>query len=339
MKASTSANSNFHSLTKTSVFDRRRAEDRFQEYRRQWMENPGKFHVADFPLNLDLESTCACNLRCPFCATTQANWGPKAAGYMRLELFKRIIDEGAEHGLPAIKLSLRGEPLLHPKLDEMVAYAKKRGILDVYFNTNATLLDADKFNRLIDAGLDRISISFEGTTKEVYERQRVGADFDKVCANIRALKGIRARRQASHPQIRIQTVLLPELKPRFQDFMAMWQAHADEVAYLDARREGPQDDHRGRRAQWACPFPWQRMTILWDGTILPCLMHGVSDFSLMALGNAAQMTISEAWTGGRAQEIRNLHRDGRAHELPACDRCSYRAMELEKRAKNGGHTP
>ena len=50
----------------------------------------------------------------------------------------------------------------------MVEYAKRKGIMDVYFNTNATLLTRDVGRKLIKAGLDRFSISFEGTTAEVY---------------------------------------------------------------------------------------------------------------------------------------------------------------------------
>jgi len=249
---------------------------------------------------------------------------------MGLGLFRRIIDEGVAHGLCSIKLSFRGEPLLHPQLPEMVAYAKSRGVLDVYFNTNATLLREATIHRLLDAGLDRISISVEGISKETYEAYRVGARFEQVVDNVKALRRIREARGLPYPQIRIQTVLLPELESSFPEYVGFWQPLADEVAYLDRRREGPGDDNRGRVAAWACPMLWQRMSILWDGTLLPCLMHGVADFGLMALGNVRQVEIKEMWLGERLEHIRQLHRAGRAHELEACDRCSFRAMELEK---------
>ena len=328
---SAEANSNFHTLTASTVFDGRLDEARFREYRRCWKENPRDFRVADFPLNLDIESTGACNLRCPFCASTSRNWGPHGSGYMDLGLFRRIIDEGAEHGLPAVKLSLRGEPLLHKQIHEMVAYAKSRGVLDVYFNTNAVLLTEARFRQLIEAGLDRISISMEGTTKAEYEVYRVGADYDAVAATIRSLKGIRDKLGVRHPRIRLQTVMLPRLRDSFPEYVAMWAPHVDEVAYVDARREGPEDDHRGRTGDWSCPFLWQRMVVLWDGTLLPCLMHGVRDFSLMSLGNVRNLKIKDVWGSERVQGWRRLHEQGRAHEIEACDRCSYRAMELEKR--------
>ncbi len=330
------ANANFHPATPSSVFDVR-DELRFKEYRRRWVEAPARFEVGEFPIHLDIESTGVCNLRCPFCATTTENWGPSSPGYMEWGLFQRIVDEGTEYGLCAAKLSFRGEPTLHQRLVEMVEYAKQKGLMDVYFNTNATLLTARLINRLIDAGLDRISISIEGTTKEVYEASRVGAKFEKVKANVERLREIREQRGVKHPRIRIQTVLLPELRDGFPQYVDYWSKYADEVAYLDARAESPEDDHRGAVADWACPFLWQRMTILWDGTLLPCLMHGVSDFSLLSFGNVKQIRIRDAWLSEKACRNRELHRTGRSHELEACDRCSYRAMELGKLAIRGPH--
>ncbi|TAJ24520.1 MAG: radical SAM protein [Nitrospirae bacterium] len=324
------ANVNFHSATRQSVFDAKQADPRFREYRRRWVEEPASLTAGPFPIHLDIESTGVCNLRCPFCATTTKTWGPDEPGYMKLELFRRIIDEGAVEGLCSIKLSFRGEPTLHPHLSDMVAYAKQKGILDVYFNTNATLLTDTLVHKLIDAGLDRISVSFEGITKEAYEGYRPGAKYDKVIENVRRLKTIRDQRGLGYPQIRMQTVMLPELQEAFGQYTDFWKPWVDEVAYIDARREGPQDDHRGLRADWACPFLWQRMTILWDGTLLPCLMHGVTDFSLLALGNVKETSIKSLWQSERAARYRTLHREGRAHELEACDRCSFRAMELEK---------
>lgn len=324
------ANANFHSVTAQSVFDARRSDPRFLEYRRRWVEDSATLTTGPFPIHLDIESTDVCNLRCPFCATTTKTWGPDEPGYMKLALFRRIIDEGAAEGLCSIKLSFRGEPTLHPQLPEMVGYAKRNGILDVYFNTNAALLTEPLVHQLIDAGLDRISVSFESITKEAYETYRVGAKYEKVIENVRRLREIRDAAGLGHPQIRLQTVMLPELRPLFGQYVEFWRPWADEVAYLDARREGPQDDHRGLEADWACPFLWQRMTILWDGTVLPCLMHGVMDFSLLALGTVQDHGVKALWQSERVARYRRLHREGRAHELEACDRCSFRGMELEK---------
>ncbi len=328
-KISIKSNNNFHTATETTVFDTK-TDEKFHVYRRRWKENPEHFISGGFPLHIDIESVAVCNLRCPFCATTHRRWGQDQRGFMDFALYRKIIDEGIENELCAIKLSLRGEPLLHPNLTQMVEYAKKRGIMDVYFNTNAVLLTAEKFESLIDAGLDRISISIEGFTKDVYEKFRVGATFERLFDNVSKLISLRERRQSSLPQIRIQTVLLEELKSSFDTYVAFWKQYADEVSYLDAREEKECEGGSDDAAAWACPFLWQRMTILWDGTILPCLMHGISDFSSMVLGNAAQHSLKELWEGERENQLRKLHARGESHKVPACTMCSYRAMEIKK---------
>jgi len=322
-------NANFHTATKKTVFSVRQ-DKAFLKYRERWHEYPTNFIVSEFPMHLDIETTNACNLRCPFCATTFKNWGPYKKGFLDFALFERIIDEGIDNGLCSVKLSFRGEPLLHPDIAKMISYAKKRGIIDIYFNTNATLLDKDRINQLIDSGLDRISISFEGINKEIYEKYRVGAEYEAVVGNIKRLRHIRDNKKSIYPQIRIQTILYPELKEEFSIYVKFWQEFADEVAYLDTRHEKPDDEHKGLIADWACPFLWQRMAILWDGTLLPCLMHGIDDFSFMSLGNVKEVHIKEMWRAEKISEYRQLHQSGQAHKLEACERCSYRAMELEK---------
>lgn len=341
-KVTIEVNANFHTLTLTSVFDLKLQDKRFQEYRKRWHDYPSNFIVGDFPIHLDIESTSLCNLRCPFCASAFDKWGTSKKGFMEFDVFRRIIDEGVKNNLFSIKLSLRGEPLLHRQLVEMVKYAKGAGIIDVYFNTNAVFLNEEVIDKLIDARLDRISISFEGITKDVYERYRVGAHYEEVVENIISLKRIRDIRNSAIPQIRIQTVLLPEIKKTFKKYVKFWKPLADEVSYLDARDE-TRNNHpckkeggkAGNIGKWACPFLWQRMTILWDGTVLPCLMHGVKDFSKMSLGNVKTDSLYKMWHSDAFNLYRNFHRAGDSHKIEACIRCSYREMELSKKVKSG----
>ena len=326
----TKANPNFHIGTKTTVFDVKSRDKRFIEYRRRWHEQPLKHIVGEFPIHLDIESTYRCNLKCPFCARTYNNWGDPSTTDLDFNLFKKIIDEGIENNLYSIKLSLRGEPLLHRQIAEMISYAKDKGILDIYFNTNAVLLNEDIIYKLIDVKLDRISISIDGIDKEEYEKNRPPAKFEKVYENVRTLRRIRDSLNVTHPQIRVQTVLTPSIKKIFPEYIKFWDAIADEVSYLDLRKEGPEYDHRGVTADWCCPFLWQRMVVLCDGTIIPCLLHGISDFSKFVLGNAKNMSIKDAWRGEKMNRFRKLNKKSQSHLLEACDKCSFRAMELEK---------
>jgi len=304
-------NSNFHHVCGQDLFAQ--TDARFAEYRRCWKEWPQTFSPGRFPLFLDVEVTSACNLKCEFCATTYRGNKIKR-GFLSDKLFRKIIDEGAAKGLYGVKFNLRGEPLLHPQIAEFVRYAKQKGLIDVYFNTNALLLTDKMARDLISAGLDRLSISFEGFTKEIYERYRKGSSFEIVTANIENIQAVKRQLGADAPKIRVQTVMLPDIVPIFEDYKAFWKDKVDEVAFLDFKEM--KDRRRGVVYPWACPQIWQRMAVWWDGTILPC---NHDDDALLALGNVENISIEEAWNSDRLNKLRAAHKKGAAHEIPACD--------------------
>lgn len=315
------SNANLHIIKNDSL---EKSDSAFREYRRCWKEWPEKFHVGNFPLFIDIEVTSVCNLRCPFCARIYREKLIKK-GFITFDLVKRIIDEGVDNGLYGVKFNCRGEPLLHKEICKYVRYAKEKGLLDVYFNTNAMLLDTHMSKELIDAGLDRISISIEGFTKEVYEKHRVGADFYTVLSNIKNLQMIKKSMGVQYPRVRVQAVLLPELRHSLDEYDAFWSAIADEVAYLDYKEQ--KEKKKGLRFPWACSQIWQRMLIHWDGTILPC---NENDDAELNLGNVKDTTIKEAWNSDFLNTIREKHKKGLAHKISSCDGCQLRDSEIRK---------
>jgi len=315
-----------HTLKGRSVSDEK--DPSYKEYRRLWGERPKTFTEGNFPLFLDIEVTNLCNYKCPFCATTYLEKHMKK-GFIKPKLVKKIIDEGSEKGLYGVKFNDRGEPLLCKELEEYVRYAKKKGLIDVYFNTNAALMDEKVSQWIIESGLDRISISCEGTTPKVYEKYRVGGKFKTVYNNIANLKKLRDRRKSKTPRIRIQTVMLDELKGETDKYADFWYEVSDEVCYLDYKEEANQKDRvdPNNTILWACPELWQRMGVLWDGTILPCNEDGKAR---LVIGNAKEMTIEEAWKSEFINKLRKKHKVGKSGEINACKACGMRDSELRK---------
>lgn len=304
-------------------------DERLLEYRRKWRDNP-VLHVVDrFPIHLDVESTSICNLKCPFCAGTHERYD---YGYMDFELFRAIIDEGSRKGLCSIKLNFRGEPLMHPHIAEMVDYAKRNGIIDVFFNTNATFLTEEIGEKLIRAGLDRLIVSFEGVTPEVYEKNRVGARFDVVVENIRNFVRLKQRLGSRSPLLRLQTVAIDETSEYIKQYKEFWGEWADEITCIDLRDE--QKDYSAvSGASWECPYPWRRLCITWDGVILTCpfVNRSLDAYSWQGFGKIGETTIEEAWCGTAMEELRKSHCSSRSHEVEPCRYCSYRGTELAKR--------
>jgi len=292
----------------------------YKEYRKKWHDNPKDNVVGLSPLFLDVEISSGCNLRCPYCVQTRSNFKTE---FMSFDLFKKIIDEASEIGVYGIKLNTigRGEPTLHKNIVKFVQYAKKCGMIDVYFNTNATLLNTKFSYDLMKAGLDRISFSVDGYTKEVYEKNRVGANFDKVVNNIANFFYVRNMNQFD-TKIRIQAVKLPGLN--LKKFSEYWQFFADEISYLDFKEMYKREDII---SDWACPQLYQRLSVLANGDITIC-NHDDRLFSV--LGNIRDTTIVKIWNSSALKQIRNWHQQGNAHLIASCNGCALRTSEINK---------
>lgn len=315
------SNSNFYLLGGKPRPDIQDSE--YEQYRLCWRENPANFVVRDFPLHLDVEVSSRCNLRCTFCDKLSL-LSPDQLGDIDFRLYQKILDECEGGRLWGLKLSYRGEPLLHPRLVEMVAYAKARGVLDVYFNTNGMLLTPDKSQGLMDAGLDRISVSVEGTDPLAFERERKGAKFHRILDNLDNLISLRNQKGYNNPRVRVQTVKFADLD--LEDYRDFWLSHADEVAAIDYK------DSINRRQglvnrDWACPQLWQRMTIEWTGAIMPC---NNDDFRHLCVGNVKDRSVASCWHDHSVNRARELHQQGLSHLLLACDGCPWRTAQIHK---------
>ena len=315
------ANPNFRSLFGSSVPDPKPTG--YDEYRRIWMEYPKDFIVRDFPVHLDIEATSRCNLRCTFCDKLPL-LSKEQMGDIDIALFRRIIDEGAEKGLMSLKLSYRGEPLLHKRIAELVSYGKHKGLLDIYFNSNGMLLSKDMSARLMDAGLDRISISVEGIDPIAFERERRGAKFDRILKNIEDLMALKQQRGVSFPKVRVQTVYLPQID--LNTYREFWRTRCDEVAAIDFKDVVNREDNL-RSEDWACPQLWQRMTIEFNGRIMPC---NNDDYGKLSPGNAENKSIYESWHDPIVEKARQLHKQGQSHQVTACQGCPWRTAQIRK---------
>ncbi|MBA4358749.1 MAG: hypothetical protein C0405_13600, partial [Desulfovibrio sp.] len=238
--------------------------------------------------------------------------------------------EGREHELCGLKLSYRGEPLLHPRIADMVRKAKDCGVIDVYFNTNGMLLTERLTAQLLEAGLDRISISVEGTDAKAFETARVGAKFERIKANAAALLEMRERRGLTFPQVRIQTVGLPGLD--LTKYAAYWSSYCDQTAAIDYKDPTTLPDHAQEAPGWACPQPWQRLTVEWDGDVHPC---NNDDQARALVGNARDMSIVECWQAPSVERLRLRHQAGQSHLVEACAGCPWRAAQVAKVGPSG----
>ena len=295
-------------------------------YRARWRLAPRFKYVTKFPTHLDIENTNTCNLRCVMCphGNPTAEF-KKSLGFMDFEFYKRIIDEGVKKGLCSIKLNWRGEPLMHPKLPQMIRYAKAKGVLEVLINTNGQLLTKEKSRQLIDAKLDYIIFSFDAFNKKTYEKIRVGADFEKGIKNIENFIRIRNSKKRKKPLIRMQMVKMDSNKHEIDDYIKYWEPKVDLLSTQDytSRGEGEnklktQEEYDGRLA---CPQLWQRMIITWDGKVIMCCRDWESE---NIIGDLKKQTIEEVWRGRKLKSIRDIHKKRDLDKIPVCEKCTFK---------------
>ncbi len=304
------------------------ALEAYWDYRRQWTELPKQGIVPDFPLCLDIETTNVCNLDCIMCPRTvyiaRGTYGP--IGHMPFDLYQRILDQGAKYNLPSVKLQYLGEPLAHPDVAKQIKYAKDAGVMDVMFNTNATLLTEEKAWQILEAGLDNLFFSVDSAYKEKYNRIRIGADYDKVVENIIRFCEIKKKGGFDHVQTRVSMTVMEHDADELEKFTQFWLQHVDVVGfgvYHDVLQDGIETPYN---PNFTCSQPFQRMFIMWDGTTTPCC---VDDHRGYVTGNARTDDLHDIWHGPAYRAMREAQLTGRYQEIGICNKCYVPYTELD----------
>ncbi|MCP3392308.1 glycosyltransferase [Bradyrhizobium sp. CCGB12] len=157
---------------------------------------------ADLPIYMDFNTLNRCNVSCTMCppAIRFDVQGKKRDPYYRLTLaeYKKITN-GARVKT-AHFVGAYAEPLLNKEIFDLVAHANSNGAFTAV-TSNGMALNEAFANRLLDAGLDMITISLHGATKEVAEGIMHKSSFDRVVANIRSFQGLKKQRGLSRPEI------------------------------------------------------------------------------------------------------------------------------------------
>lgn len=299
-----------------------RAQDHVGRYlwnRFRWHYAPRVRYAGEMPDHVDLELASACNMRCPMCYTITEEFKQRAGTpLMDPELFRRLVDECHEHGVYSVRLSLRGEPTVHPKFLDLARYAKAR-IPEVSMLTNALKLTPAVFEELVKIRFDWVTISFDGLG-ETYERIRKPAKYEETVAKIREFKTIKERHRSRKPAVKIQSVW-PAIQDDPQGFYDVFAPISDLVAsnpLIDYLRK---DDAAQIEYEphFTCPVLWQRLVVGADGRVLLC---SNDELGKDVIGDARTQTLREIWNGEpmrRAREVHLRHRG--VAEMEPCREC------------------
>jgi sulfatase maturation enzyme AslB (radical SAM superfamily) len=254
-------------------------------------------------LSVNLELTNACNLKCTFCPTGNGRM-TRPRGLMRDATLDRALAGAGP--LEFALLFQWGEPLLHPRFLELARTARAFAGRTLV-TTNGTLLDDRRVAALLEAGLDRVTISIDGDAA-THEAVR-GVPLARTEEGLERLIAERDRRGAG-TAIDVSMVVAPETEGAAAAFAARYAARVDRVQSIPLLTEGP------RRTR--CREPWRGgLVVLRDGTVTVCC---VDHDGALAVGHVETDRLEDLWNGPKMRALRRCHVSG---DLPApCATCT-----------------
>lgn len=278
-------------------------------------------YLPYLPVRLWIELTSYCNYKCVMCPNKDLKREDK--GYMDLSLYKKIIDESQDFVFD-VNLAHRGESLLHPEVVEMIEYAKKRNVF-TRLHTNGSLLTEEMSYRIIHAGLDRLSFSFDGYDKETYEKIRKQGDFNKTIANIVHFLEIKKALNKKRPVTAIEVIAFgntipKESKGTREEFLKHFRnLPLNHLVFKELHNWAGEIEKKDKSGKYLlCPFPWNALVVYWDGSVLPCTQDF---FGYYVLGNAKDSSLREIWNNEKMANLRKMLITREIDGLDTCSNC------------------
>ena len=292
---------------------------RYVVYRYKYNIYPIIKKVSDYPPNLQIELSSICNLRCVMCYQADKTFSGKSngfMGYMKFDLFKKIIDE-VEGNIDGITFASRGEPTLIKDFDKYLKYCEGK-FLGLKINTNVTLFNEKLINTLLSSDIQTLVLSIDESNKENYEKIRVNAKFDKIMKNLEMLKEIREKNyKNSKLKVRISGVKINK-DQNIEEINKFYKDFADEIALVNYTPWESSYENEVNQISDPCSDLFRRMFIWWDGKANPC------DYdykSLLSKWDAKFLTVNEIWNSNYYNEIRFKPLNNMRDEIEPCKRC------------------
>ncbi|MCB0549609.1 MAG: SPASM domain-containing protein [Phaeodactylibacter sp.] len=303
-------------------------------YLARWLKRPVQWGL---PLTVSIEPTTACNLRCPECPSGLRAF-TRPTGNLRADFFRRAVDE-LHQSLVYLIFYFQGEPYINPRFLEMVNYAHRRGLYTIT-STNGHFLDEENARKTVESGLDRLIISVDGTTQEVYESYRKGGNLDIVLQGARNVVAMKRELNSRKPHLIFQFLVVAPNEHQIAEVHRLAQEiGVDEVKLKTAQvynyQEGnpliPRNERYSRyqlqpdgsyrvknRLLNHCWKLWHSCVITWDGRVVPCCFD---KDAVHQLGDLKAQRFAELWQSAPYQAFRQKILKGRS-QIDICTNCT-----------------
>ena len=290
----------------------------------------GKHLPLKAPVDVSLELSSSCNMKCSYCYHADPKNVPFKMGVMSKEVAFKIIKESAEAGVNSLKFNWKGESTLNPHYSEITAYAKSLAhgsvFIDRLANSNFKINPRKRdevFKGLCN--LTKVKVSFDTLEKEVFEHQRAGGNYDLTRENIdlfhdlpeRIISGTKLVIQAVRTKLNKDENLELLFKSRWPDAeisireVVEGRVEKDVSEYVDQDR-----DFSNRQS---CKQAHVRLIFNHDGKALPCCPD-IGEHHV--LGDIERKTVKEIFNGRSAKNLRKRLNNKEAFKYDPCKNCS-----------------
>ncbi len=151
-----------------------------------------------------IEVTSRCTTGCVFCPHNALShrW---ADGDIEVEAYREYIAPYLDL-FDLVYLQGWGEPMLHEGLWDMLGMAQEKGCR-TGFTTNGTWLQETQNRKLVDMGVDMISVSFAGTAAPVHQALRINSKFADLCRNFENLANLKKQTGSTRPWLELHFLM------------------------------------------------------------------------------------------------------------------------------------
>jgi radical SAM protein with 4Fe4S-binding SPASM domain len=290
------------------------------------------------PISVSFEPTTSCNLRCPECPSGLRAFS-RPTGMLKNDFFRETIDEIHEH-LTYLIFYFQGEPYLNPDFLDMVKYASSKKIYTAT-STNAHYLNDDAAKKTVESGLDRLIISIDGTTQEVYKQYRVGGNLEKVIEGARNIIKWRTALNSKTPFVFFQFLVVKPNEHQIEEIKKLAaEIGVDEVRFKTAQVYDYENDPNqlipvqekysrykiGKDGKYKpknkmvnrCWKLWHANVITWDGLVVPCCFD---KDALHRMGDLKSGSFKQIWKSDTYKKFRSELMTGRKN-IDICSNCS-----------------
>ncbi|MEA3452395.1 MAG: radical SAM/SPASM domain-containing protein [Bacteroidota bacterium] len=288
------------------------------------------------PISISVEPTTNCNLKCPQCPVGIGNL-KRYKGDISIVLFKKIIDQTAPY-LLNIFLYFQGEPFLNSNIFRLIKYANSKNIY-TSTSTNGHFFTIENCKKIIDSKLDKLIISLDGASQDVYEKYRVDGNLNSVISGIKNLVETKKMRNSKIPFIELQFLVLKSNEHQIDKIKHLSKnlkvnklsiKTAQVYNFENDKLFIPQNlkytrykkvDNRWilkKKLKNKCWRLWNSTVITWDGEVLPCCFDKDAKYSF---GNINEQKLSEIIKNDKFMKFANKLLTNRKG-IDICSNCS-----------------